>query len=396
VSGPSIESELDALLSEPVSSVRRRESTAFDELATPFQDSLVLFGAGELGRKTLAGLRRIGVEPLAFADNNPALWGREIEGLRVFELPDAARQFGQRAAFVITIWGGYGSDTMGERREQLAGLNCTRIVAFAPLFWKYPEVFLPHYALDLPHKVYQHAEDVRRALALFSDEPSRHEYLAQVKWRTVVDFDGLPKPVAHEMYFPGDLADLLPNEVFVDCGAFDGDTIRTFLRLGGEVFGGIVAYEPDPANFRSLERFVSTLPQHIRARLQMHPEAVGAQRSRVRFKSTGTASSAVGSGGLEVECVTLDESLGDQRPSYLKIDVEASELAALAGARRTIRQWLPVVAICAYHRQDHLWRIPLLVNPVSAEYRFFLRPHGLDVWDLVCYAIPASRLKTPQ
>jgi hypothetical protein len=30
---------------------------------------------------------------------------------------------------------------------------------------------------------------------------------------------------------------------------------------------------------------------------------------------------------------------------------------------------------------------------MSSKYRFFLRPHLLESWDLVSYAIPASRLK---
>lgn len=384
--------QLEALLSEPIASVCRREQSAFDELAAPFQDSLVLFGAGGLGRKTLAGLRLLGIEPLAFADNNPALWGKEVNGLRVLALHDAAGEFGQSAAFVITIWRGEGTDTMAERRQQLVSLNCSRVVPFGPLYWKYPNVFLPHYAFDLPHKVHQHGDEVRMALGLWSDDASRHEYLAQVRWRAFMDFDGLRAPVAHETYFPTDLTALLPDEVFVDCGAYDGDTIRTFLRIWGESFDKIIAYEPDPFNFQNLQHYASMLPQDTKGRIIIHPQALGARKSKVRFEPSGTEASAVGSGDLEVDCVTLDESLAGQRPSYVKMDIEGSELDALMGAHNTIRQNLPVLAVCAYHRQDHLWRIPLHIHSLTDEYRFFLRPHLLEVWDLVCYAIPSSRL----
>jgi FkbM family methyltransferase len=308
--------QLEALLSEPIASVCRREQSAFDELAAPFQDSLVLFGAGGLGRKTLAGLRLLGIEPLAFADNNPALWGKEVNGLRVLALHDAAGEFGQSAAFVITIWRGEGTDTMAERRQQLVSLNCSRVVPFGPLYWKYPNVFLPHYAFDLPHKVHQHGDEVRMALGLWSDDASRHEYLAQVRWRAFMDFDGLRAPVAHETYFPTDLTALLPDEVFVDCGAYDGDTIRTFLRIWGESFDKIIAYEPDPFNFQNLQHYASMLPQDTKGRIIIHPQALGARKSKVRFEPSGTEASAVGSGDLEVDCVTLDESLAGQRPSY--------------------------------------------------------------------------------
>jgi hypothetical protein len=113
----------------------------------------------------------------------------------------------------------------------------------------------------------------------------------------------------------------------------------------------------------------------------------------VRFEASGTEASAVGSGEYEVECVSLDDILAEKKPSFIKMDIEGSELDALAGAENTIKKNLPVLAVCSYHKQDHLWRIPLLIHSFSNEYHFFLRPHLLEVWDLVCYAIPKARLK---
>jgi hypothetical protein len=56
-----------------------------------------------------------------------------------------------------------------------------------------------------------------------------------------------------------------------------------------------------------------------------------------------------------------------------------------------IREHSPILAISCYHLQDHLWSIPLLINSLNPDYDFYLRPHDLEVWDLVCYAIPCSR-----
>src|SRR5208282_2507626 len=151
-------------------------------LQSPDQQ-LVLFGAGGLGRKTLAGLRNAGVEPLAFADNNPALWNKQVDGLPVLPVPEAARRHGREAAFIVTIWKGEATDRMAQRKQQLLDLDCTTVVSFGPLFWKYADVFLPHYAFDLPHKVYEEVEHVKQACALWDDEASRREYLAQVRWR---------------------------------------------------------------------------------------------------------------------------------------------------------------------------------------------------------------------
>ena len=76
--------ELTALLAEPEAAAVERARVAFDELAGPFADRLVLYGAGNLGRKTLAGIRSLGIEPLAFSDGNSALWARTSMELPCF------------------------------------------------------------------------------------------------------------------------------------------------------------------------------------------------------------------------------------------------------------------------------------------------------------------------
>ena len=232
-----------------------------------------------------------------------------------------------------------------------------------------------------------------RASALWADEASRNEYLAQVRWRLRLDFDGLSSPVSHAQYFPDDLFRLSEDEVFVDCGAYDGDSLRDFAaRLPG-FKGEFIAVEPDPNNLQSLEKFVAALPESWRSRVTILPTALGARRETVHFAAIGLASSGVSPAGtLEVETVPLDEILEGSRPTFIKMDIEGAEFDALEGARRLIEQALPILAICVYHQPDHLWRIPLLIDSFSEQYRFFLRPHNEEGWDLVCYAIPRSRL----
>jgi FkbM family methyltransferase len=388
----SAEDQLEELLNEPMSTVMHREQTAFDEQTSPFEKFLVLFGAGGLGQKTLVGLRRLGIEPLAFADNNPSLWGKEINGVKILSLQKAVDNFGQNAVFVITIWRAESTDRMADRCQQLLDLNCRKVVPFGYLFWKYPEIFLPHYALDLPHKVILHADEVRNVFSLWADSASQQEYLAQIRWRLHIDFEKLPSPVIHDAYFPDDLVKLLSDDVFIDCGAYDGDTIRNFLRNQGGGCKKIIAFEPDPENFQKLQQFAFSLPADIRKRLFLYQLATGTKKGKVQFEATGTESSSIGSGDVEVDCISLDEILTNDKPTFIKMDIEGSEVDALTGSQNIIRKELPFLAICVYHRQDHVWRIPSLIRSFSEQYRFFLRPHNLEGWDTVCYAIPQNRL----
>lgn len=382
--------ELESLLAESPESARERESTAFDRATAPFGTRLVLSGAGHLGRKVLRSLRAEGIEPLGFVDQNAGLWGTEVDGLQVLSPPEGARRFGQSATFCVTIWRGEGTETMAMRCRPLTELGCANVIDFGPMFWKYPRTFLPHYSLDLPHKVLLAADKVRAAFDLWHDDASRAEYVAQVRWRLHLDFDNLPPPVREKLYFPADLIALSPDEVFVDCGAYDGDTIRDFLGVSGGRFRRIHAFEADQCNLARLERFVGGLPGPLRARIEVTGKALAERAGVLHFSATGTDAAAVSADGAEVACVALDEQVGEP-PTFIKMDIEGSEPAALRGASRLIRRHAPILAACVYHLQDHLWSVPLQIAAHRSGYRMFLRPHLRESWDLVCYAIPAAR-----
>jgi FkbM family methyltransferase len=382
---------LEDLLSERIEDAMQRERNAFSPRAAPFQDRLVLFGAGGLGQRTLAGLREAGIEPLAFADNNQRLWGQSVKGVPVMPIEEAAARFGDNAAFVVTIWNGESTDRMAARIDQLRRCGCESVQPVGLLFWKYPDIFLPYYPLDLPHKLLGRADEVRRAFELWSDDASRREFVAQVGFRLHLDYDQLGSPGAEEHYFPPDLFCPSSNEVFVDCGAFDGDTIRSFVRRHASNFSQIFAYEPDPLNWPKLSATVSAYPESIRAKIRCFPEAVGARRDVVKFSATGTDLSRIGSGPTAVNCVMLDEALDPCAPTMIKFDIEGAELDALAGGCQVIRRHLPILAVSAYHQQSHLWEVPLAVAGISGDYALYLRPHGAEGWDLVCYAVPPRR-----
>ncbi|MCU1234543.1 MAG: hypothetical protein JWP63_2510, partial [Candidatus Solibacter sp.] len=204
-------------------------------------------------------------------------------------------------------------------------------------------------------------------------------------------FDSMADPVPQTIYFPDDLFALTEREVFIDCGGYDGDTVRAFLKVSASRFERIVAFEPDPISYDKLVASVAALPREIAGRIETHRKATGSANGTVRFAALGTRESAIGVGDSEVECVTLDRALSDAVPTHVKMDIEGAEMEALEGARNTIARHSPVLAICTYHLQNDLWRIPALIHSINPEYKFYLRPHLLEGWDVVCYAIPPQR-----
>jgi FkbM family methyltransferase len=388
--------EVDRLLSESITDCFRRERDAFDTLATHGGQSIVLFGAGRLGRQTLRGLREVGRSPVAFSDNAEALWGTQIDGIEVLPPATAANRYGGRAAFVVTIWRAGGPHRFEHSRAQLSALGCKYVIPLAVLAWKYAPQMLPHYCMDLPHRVLEEHADVRRALALLGDARSRAEFAAQLRFRLLGDLDSLPHPDADPQYLPAGIFQWRDDEHVVDGGAYDGDTLKSVIAAG-RPFRDYVALEPDPVNFVALERYVAALPPSLVGRVRAMPLALYSTRTRMRIQHGGSVSAALAAPtGPElpgdVTCVPLDELCADRPLTFLKLDIEGAELEAIEGARKVIARDRPVIAVCVYHRQNHLWQIPLLIQSIVGGYDYYLRPYNEEGWDLVCYAVPDERV----
>ena len=289
----------------------------------------------------------------------------------------------------MTIWGG-ASNPYAQRRVILAGARLPHGDPLWPAVLALPEVFLPYYAMDLPDRLLVQGDSVRQAYRVLEDGPSREEFVAQLRWRLLLDFDRLPAPVTHPVYFPPDLYCVNDAEVFVDCGAYDGDTVKTLLGLTSFSRGTVFAFEPDPLTFARLEQYHANLPQAAKSRIHISQKAVGERAGTISFAMTGLPASTAGSGDTVVECVPLDDVLKDVHPTIIKMDIEGSEIAALNGAADTIRTHRPILAISAYHTQNHFWEIPQLIKDLSSDYHIFLRPHLIEVWELAATHTIAS------
>jgi FkbM family methyltransferase len=195
------------------------------------------------------------------------------------------------------------------------------------------------------------------------------------------------------MYFPHNLVRLRGDEVLMDCGAFDGDSIRLFLERTGQRYRRIVALEPDPHNREALTRFSCESSIHDLAIL---PFAVSDHSGTVSFDANGSVRSSLSSdhGGISIECRRIDDLTDVEAPTFIKMDIEGAELAALDGARQTIREARPILAVCAYHKCEHMWEIPLLMHDILPEYQINLRRYAEECWETVYYAIPPERALT--
>jgi FkbM family methyltransferase len=197
-------------------------------------------------------------------------------------------------------------------------------------------------------------------------------------------------------YFRSGLFALRERETYVDCGAFDGDSVQQFIRAAKGRFNAIHAFEPDPQNFPKLAGWLAGESRYSYAqRVTLHQKAVGSASGTIDLISTGDAGACVpldrdnaaapGVPHSVVELVTLDEAIAEPI-SLLKLDVEGHEVEILRGALRHLREDRPRLAICAYHLPGDLVDLPRFVESLDTGYRLGLRHHSGTRYDTVLYA----------
>ena len=389
---------LNELLKEPIASVVDRQQHTLERLLSEHHNRVVLFGAGTLGKRAIALFRGIGVEPLAVTDNSKSVWGGSCEGCPILSPEDAARRFGADAIFLITVWNDHHwyRDTFA----MLTAYGCRSVSSYAPIFWRFPDTFLTLLLLnELPVNLFQDAHHVQLADDLWADELSTQIYRANIHWRALGDASHLPGPPAENTYFPADIFSLSDHEVLLDCGAFNGDTIRQVLQRRGSGFDEIHSIEADAVSFQNLKQEVCGMAPDVQSKIHLKQCAVGSERTTVRFASSGSLTSKIcdtAEDGVEVECFPIDDLFSNAPITMIKMDIEGAEYGALMGARNTIQRDKPLLAICVYHTQSDIWRIPLLIHELLPEHKLYLRAYEGDGFQTVTFAVPPHRVLNAQ
>ncbi len=330
---------------------------------------IILYGAGTTGRVIARSLIAKEI-PFVFVDSNPAKHMQIMEGAEVIA-PSTAKLLYPDATWLAT-------SIIPEFHEQIVKEIQKLGVKTVPVWGYLPQRNTPpppNVAVELRRLVVHDALSYRMVndqIALRLDpEHYRQEEPDDIK----------------NIYFP-DFITHLDLEHYVDCGAADGDTVREFLKRW-EKYAHISAIEPDAKNFHKLRVECQGRPD-----TEIFHMAVTDHGGRSSFVSTGDYSAHLGEGDSETKCWRLDYlPHNGPPPTYIKMDIEGSELEALWGARRILHDHSPVLAICAYHEAEHFWQIPLLIHALQPAYKLFFRRYAQGSFELVWYAVPADRVK---
>jgi len=172
------------------------------------------------------------------------------------------------------------------------------------------------------------------------------------------------------------------NETFFDLGAYRGDTVKEFLSQT-KSYGKIVAVEPDFKTYNKLCAATQGLE-----RITSINACVSDVDGKLPFDMSGSRGSSIGKGDMWVDSVTIDTLSKSVVPTYIKMDIEGAEEAAIKGAESVISNFKPKMQIAAYHRSEDLILIPKAVLKIRKDYKIYLRHFPcLPAWDMSYYFI---------
>ena len=346
-----------------------------EELRRHGEVSVVLYGAGYCGHEAMKLMREYGISIMAVCDDGRV--GQEIDGMEITDIKEIIPVDNMK----IFITSGF-YDVMKNTLRNLGLIQYYQELDFGR-FEQEKETY------DFFRK---NREKLENAYSLMGDAASKELFMRLVQYRISRNPDYLKGMWEHTpQYYPDepDLREAYAKEfeghIFMDLGAYDGDSIQGFLRYTGGRFSGIYAVEASEKNFSMLQKNSRDLHP-----VEMYKIGISDSHGMVPFAiSEAKNSYASVDGDTLLEVDSVDHLLAGRPVTFIKMDIEGAEYEAIRGARDTIRKWCPVMAVSVYHLTEDLYRLQLEIEKTApGKYDYYLRHYSPTVIETVLYAVP--------
>lgn len=332
-----------------------------------------IWGVGNLGRPTAVEFQKYGLKVDFFCDNNPQKWGKEFDGIKCIT-PEELYGIKDNTWIIICA---RAYKEIYRQLNEMGYKNLDRV--FMNKF------MIRDYLKNTEEK--DLLSNVQNVLDICADERSK-EILTTIilEWLNNESGD-LESIYTDNQYFCEDIFKLDDDEVFIDGGAYNGDTLQKYLEIKGENFEKLILFELSQRNFVDLKKNVHALKPTIRERIELHNEGISDRNEEIWYEELDEGSSEEKVGTTRGYLVTIDDACKNERVTYIKMDIEGSELAALTGAQKCICKNKPKLALCLYHKPWDLWEIPVYIKRLWPEYKIYIRHHTDLLNETVCYAV---------
>lgn len=327
-----------------------------------------IWGTGHTAQLYQEGLKRIDKFQISgYCDNNPERWGRTLSGKPIVSPCEL-----QTHSNIFVLICSPQRDVVREVGQQLDMMK---------IEWIGMDEFI--------FKLYR--EEVLFCFDLFEDQFSKDTYAHIISCR-LANIMPAKDYIVENQYFWIRQIKTLKDEIFIDCGAFTGDTIEEYIRQKKGLFKQIIAFEPDSGNFAAMQHRINRLREEWRfteASVKLYCCGVGADNSKRAFMADGTVGSAYmdeaeGENAQNMDIVSIDKVCKEPY-DFLKADIEGYEYNMLLGAKESICANKPIMAVCIYHNAVDMFSIMCYIHSLVPAYKFSVRHHSATFDETVLY-----------
>ena len=333
---------------------------------------IVIYGMGNGALKTLNKCQEYQIQIQAIFASDEFVRGQSFLGYEIIKYDNVCEKFPE---FIILLAFGSESEIMLNHFHELAEKHEMLAPNF-PLFGNtcFDMQFLQEHKSEF-EEVYELLAD-KQSQVVFRNIcnyklTGKVEYLKQIASLRVADYQELFRFSKQESY--------------LDLGAYNGDTIKEFITLVEGQYQNIIALEPDYKNYKKLSRW---LEENNWRNIEIQGKGIWDKVGEISFNNSGGRASAVDLAGKTVIVVdTVDNILQERPVTLIKMDVEGAELQALTGASRTLQEQKPKLLVACYHREEDLFKLPLLIKQLNPQYKIYFRKHPyIPAWEINIFA----------
>lgn len=346
---------------------------------------IALYGTGDGADKIIAVLERYGLKDLISAvfASDGFVRSRMFREYKVISYDECCRTIGDKDFIVLVCFG-------SSRPEVLSFVE--KIASERELY--VPDV--PVYGNILFTRDYyeSNSKEIEDVYSLLADETSKNCYENYISYKLTGDISYLAKCESDEDD-EFNLLEGISTGCFIDLGAYYGDTVKRYTEQFPQLVQ-TVAVEPERHSFKKLTAYAEELKNSgvditcINALIGSKTGTELVSDSRGRGTRALPNSNAEIKKTREIDVVTVD-SLNIDNISFIKFDVEGSELAAIEGAAGTILKCRPAMKIACYHRSEDVFALVRKILEICPEYNVYMRhTRCIPGWDTDFYFIQGN------
>ncbi len=359
------------------------ESASGQDLQSLASGPIAIYGIGECAHWFHEiGMKRMGLRPVIALDQNPKKakwWG--IKTSTAEEFLRSSSSLSGNVSVIVCVGSRKTFNIINRSLRKLGFLN----IFFLHDFYEFHSFFVwtPN---EVACRINKNEESYKAAYSKLSDSLSKEIFcrLIQVhKFRQPLDIPTSPRD---EQYFPSDIQLSKGHTTYVCCGAYDGENMRLLEHKLGRTTS-ILCFEPEPLIYSKLTSFVKHSRGRFADQIICFQNAVYDQNGIFPFiAGDGLGSRLDLKGKNFAQCVKLDDALSTFSPTFISMDIEGSEVAALNGAVDTIYEHLPDLGICVYHYPEQIADVINTISSINSNYKFYVRNYTGYLTETVVYA----------